>query len=51
MAFHRLSSPFLNIESNRHFMAELSFFSVITGIAAWPIITALIAAVRLARNY
>jgi hypothetical protein len=46
-----MSSTFLNVESHRHFIAELSFFSMIMGISAWPIIASLISVVRLVRNY
>ena len=50
-AFHKLSSEFLSAERSRDYVAELSFFILITGIAAWPIISMLIAVTRLMRNY
>ena len=50
-AFHELSSQFLAAEANRHFVVELLSFALIGGIAAWPVISALVAMVRLARNY
>ena len=50
-AFYKLSSQFLAAEANRQFLVELVSFALISGIAAWPVISALVATVRLARNY
>jgi hypothetical protein len=50
-AFHKLSSEFFGAESSRHYIAELFFFILITGIAAWPVVSMLIAVTRLIRNY
>ncbi len=50
-AFHKLSSEFLGAETSRDFVAELLFFILITGLAAWPIMSMLIAVIRLIRNY
>src|SRR6058998_630293 len=50
-AFHELSSEFLGAETSRDYVAELLFFILITGIAAWPVISMLIAVTRLIRNY
>ena len=50
-AFHKLSSEFLGGETSRDYVAELLFFIVITGLAAWPIMSMLIAVIRLIRNY
>src|SRR6266446_2858979 len=50
-AFHKLSSEFLGAERSRDYVAELSFFILITGIAAWPLISMLMAVTRLVRNY
>jgi hypothetical protein len=50
-AFHKLSSDFLSAETSRDYIAELSFFILITGIAAWPVMSMLIAVTRLVRNY
>jgi hypothetical protein len=50
-AFHKLSSEFLAAESSRDYIAELFFFILITGIAAWPVMSMLIAVIRLIRNY
>ena len=50
-AFHKLSSEFLNGETSRDYVAELLFFILITGIAAWPVVSMLIAVIRLIRNY
>ena len=49
--FHKLSSEFLGAERSRDYVAELSFFILITGIAAWPVVSMLIAVTRLVRNY
>jgi len=50
-AFHKLSSEFFGAETTRDYIAELSFFVLITGIAAWPVISMLIAVIRMIRNY
>jgi hypothetical protein len=50
-AFHRLSSEFFGAEASRAYIAELLFFVLITGILAWPIISAIVAVTRLVRNY
>jgi hypothetical protein len=50
-AFHKLSSELLGAERSRDHVAELLFFVLITGIAAWPIISMLMAVTRLVRNY
>jgi hypothetical protein len=50
-AFHKLSSEFFGTETSRDYFAELLFFILIAGLAAWPIISAIIAVVRLLRNY
>jgi hypothetical protein len=50
-SFHKLSSEFFGAESSRDYIAELFFFILITGIAAWPVMSMLIAVTRLIRNY
>ena len=50
-AFHKLSSEFFGAETSREYLAELLFFILITGIAAWPIVSAVVAMIRLIRNY
>ena len=50
-AFHKLSSEFFGAETSRDYFAELLFFILIAGIAAWPIISAIVAVIRLLRNY
>jgi hypothetical protein len=50
-AFHKLSSEFFGAESSWGYIAELFFFILITGIAAWPVMSMLIAVTRLIRNY
>src|SRR5260370_21699902 len=49
-AFHKLSSEFLGAERSRDYIAEFSFFILITGIAAWPLISMLMAVTRMVRN-
>src|SRR6266700_1399120 len=50
-AFHKLSSEFFGAETSRDYVAELLFFVLITGIAAWPVMSMLIAVIRMIRNY
>jgi hypothetical protein len=50
-AFHKLSSEFFGAETSRRYLAELLFFILITSIAAWPVVSMLIAVTRLIRNY
>src|SRR6266568_7801661 len=50
-AFHKISSEFLGAETSRDYVAELLFFILITCLAAWPIMSMLIAVVRMIRNY
>ena len=50
-AFRKLSTEFFAIETPRDYIAELFFFILITGIAAWPIISSMVAITRLVRNY
>ena len=50
-AFHELSSEFLGAETSRDYFAELVFFVLIIGSAAWPVVSMLIAVVRMIRNY
>jgi hypothetical protein len=49
--FWKLSSEFFDTENRRHHATELLLFAVISGISAWPIISALVAVMRLVRNY
>ena len=50
-AFHKMSSEFLGAETSRDYVAELLFFILITCLAAWPVMSMLIAVMRLIRNY
>jgi hypothetical protein len=50
-AFHKLSGEFFGTEASRDYVAELLYFVLITGIAAWPIMSMLIAVIRMIRNY
>jgi hypothetical protein len=50
-AFHTLSTEFLGAETSRDYVTELLFFVFITGIAAWPVVSMLIAVTRMIRNY
>lgn len=49
--FWKLSSEFFSAENRRYHAAELLLFALISGISAWPIISALVAMARLVRNY
>ena len=49
--FRKLSTEFFATEIPRDYIAELFFFMLITGIAAWPIISSMVAITRLVRNY
>jgi hypothetical protein len=49
--FRKLSTEFFATEAARNYVAELLFFILITGIAAWPIISSMVAITRLVRNY
>jgi hypothetical protein len=49
--FRKLSTEFFASETPRDYIAELVFFILITGIAAWPIISSMVAITRLVRNY
>ena len=50
-AFYKLSSEFFGAETSRDYIGELLFFILIAGLAAWPIISAIVAVIRLVRNY
>jgi hypothetical protein len=50
-AFYKLSSEVFGAKTSRDYIVELLFFILITGIAAWPIISAIVAVTRLVRNY
>ena len=49
--FRKLSTEFFATETPRDYIAELFFFILISGIAAWPIISSMVAITRLVRNY
>jgi hypothetical protein len=49
--FWKLSSEFFSAENRRHHATELLLFALLSGISAWPIISALVAVARLVRNY
>jgi hypothetical protein len=50
-AFYKLSSEFFGAETSRDYIGELLFFILIAGLAAWPVISAIIAVIRMIRNY
>jgi hypothetical protein len=50
-AFHKLSSEFFGAEASRRYLTEFLFFTLMTGIVAWPVVSMLIAVTRLIRNY
>jgi len=45
--FRKLSSDFFRVEAGRNYIAEFAFFSLITGAAAWPIISMIVALHRM----
>jgi hypothetical protein len=49
--FRKLSTEFFARETPRDYVAELFLFILITGIAAWPIISSMVAITRLVRKY
>jgi hypothetical protein len=50
-AFRNLSSDYFGTERRLQYAVELLFFGFIIAISAWPIVSAIVAAVRLVRNY
>jgi hypothetical protein len=50
-AFRNLSSDFFGGETRLNYAFEFMFFAMITAISAWPIISAMVAVIRLVRNY
>jgi hypothetical protein len=49
--FRKLSTEFFASEIPRDYIAELFFFILMSGIAAWPIISSMVAITRLVRKY
>jgi hypothetical protein len=49
--FHKLSSEYFGAETSWDYLVELLFFILITCLAAWPIMSMLVAVVRMIRNY
>jgi hypothetical protein len=49
--FRKLSTEFFGTEIPRDYVAELFFFILMTGIAAWPIFSSMGAITRLVRNH
>ena len=49
--FRKLSTEFFANETPRDYVAELFLFILIAGIAAWPIISSMVAITRLVRKY
>ena len=49
--FRKMSTEFFATEIPRDYVAELFFFILMTGIAAWPIFSSMVAITRLVRNY
>jgi hypothetical protein len=50
-AFHKLSSDLFAPALSMEFVAELLCFIVIISLAAWPVVSAVIAVTRMVRNY
>ena len=49
--FRELSTEFFANETPRDYVAELFLFILISGMAAWPIISSMVAITRLVRKY
>ena len=49
--FRKLSTEFFGAETARDYATELLLFAIITGVSAWPVISALVAVTRLVRYY
>jgi hypothetical protein len=47
----KLSAEFFGAEVARDFAIEFALFTLIAGLSAWPIISMLVAVVRMVRNY
>jgi hypothetical protein len=50
-AFHKISGEFFGAEAIRNHIVELFLFVLIAGLSAWPIISMIVALIRLVRNY
>lgn len=48
--FRKISSDFMAAETRRDYVAEATLFALVTGIAAWPIISLLIVLAQTARG-
>jgi hypothetical protein len=49
--FRKMSTEFFATENSRDHATELLLFALITGASVWPIISMIVAVVRLVRNY
>jgi hypothetical protein len=47
--FRKLSREFLGAESSRDYAAEISLFTLIAGVSAWPIISMIVALSRMVK--
>jgi hypothetical protein len=50
-AIWKMSAEFFGAEAGREYAIELSSFCLLATLSAWPIVTMLIAVVRMVRNY
>jgi hypothetical protein len=50
-AIWKLGAEFLAVEARLDYAIEFALFSLIGGLSAWPIISMLVAVVRMLRNY
>ena len=50
-AIWKLSAEFFGAEAARDFALEFVLFTVIAGLSAWPIVSMLVAVVRMIRGY
>ena len=49
--FWKLSTGFFGAEAKLDYATELLFFSLITALSAWPVISMVVALTRMVRNY
>jgi hypothetical protein len=50
-AIWKLGAEFFAVEARLDYATEFAVFSLIAGLSAWPIISMLVAIVRMVRNY
>ena len=50
-AIWKLGAEFFGVEARIDYAAEFALFTLIGGLSAWPIISMLVAVIRMVRNY